>query len=132
MEPDFNYKSKGPGTPLPPRQTPPNPAPQKPNRFATLSLVAGIFGLISCCFPPTQLLFGAGAVMLAIVSKKGSPFSGPAIAGLVLGTLSIICSILMFINFVITMQLVQDPANAQIVNQVMEQYESLFNSLQGR
>lgn len=132
MEPDFNYKSEGPGAPLPPRRTQPKPVPPKPNKFATLSLVAGIFALISCCFPPTQLLFGAGAIMLAIVSKKDAPFSGVAMAGLILGILSVICSILMFINFVVTMQLMKDPANAQIVNQVMEQYESLFDSLQGR
>ena len=132
MEPDFNYKSGGPDSPLPPGPMRQKPAPQKPNTFATLSLVSGIFALISCCFPPTQLLFGAAAIMLAIISKKGSPFSGIAIAGLVLGILSVICSILMFINFVVTMQLMQDPANAQIVDQVMKQYESLFDSLQNK
>lgn len=131
MEPEFNYKSGEPGAPLPPKRTQPKPVPPKPNTFATLSLVSGIFALISCCFPPTQLLFGAGAILLAIASKKGQPFSGVAIAGLVLGGLSVVCSILMFINFVITMQFMKDPANAQIVNQVMEQYESIFNSLQG-
>lgn len=132
MEPDFNYKSGGPGSPLPPRPTRPKPAPQKPNTFATLSLVSGIFALISCCFPPTQLLFGAAAIMLAVVSKKGGPYSGAAMAGMILGILSVICSILMFINFVVTMQLMKDPANAQIVNQVMEQYESLFEGLQSQ
>lgn len=130
MEPDFNYKSDGPGSPLPQRPSPPKPEPQKPNTFATLSLISGIFALVSCCFPPLQLLLGASAIMLAIVSKKGGPFPGTSMAGLILGILSVICSILMFINFVFTMQLMQDPANAKIVNQVMEQYQSLFDSFQ--
>lgn len=132
MEPDFNYKSGEPGSPPPERPTRPKPDPQKPTASAAMSLVSGIFAMVSCCFPPTQLLFGAAAIMLAIISKKGGPFSGISIAGLVLGILSVICSILMFINFVVTMQLMQDPANAQIVNQVIEQYESLYNGLQGR
>lgn len=130
MEPDFNDKFDGSKLPFSQKPTP--PTPQKPNNFATLSLVAGIFALISCCFPPLQLLLGAAAIMLAIVSKKGGPFPGMSVAGLILGILSVICSILMFINFVITMQLMQDPANAEIVKQVMEQYQNLFDSIQAQ
>lgn len=135
MEPDFNHKSGGPDSPysrepLPPRPAPQKPAPQKPSTFATLSLIAGIFGLTSCCFPPLQLLFGAAAIMLAIISKKGGPFSGLSIAGLVLGILSVICSLVLFACFAYTMKLMQDPEYAHMINQMMEEYQHIFESYQ--
>lgn len=126
MEPDFNHKPDGPDFPFNQGPTPSRPQPQKPNTLSALSLTAGILGLISCCVPPLQLLIGAAAIMLAVVSKKGRPFSGLAVAGLILGILSVICSILMFVNFAITMQFMQDPANAEIMDQIMEQYQTLF------
>lgn len=135
MEPDFNYKSDEPGSsfspkPLPPTPTPQKPEPKKPNTFATLSLITGIFGIISCCFPPMQLLFGAGAIMLAVISKKGEPFAGISIIGIVLGILSVICSLVMFVSFAYTMKLMQDPEYARIINQMMEEYQDIFKTYQ--
>lgn len=137
MEPDFNYKSGGPESPFSPGPLPPTPAPQKPERqkpntFATLSLITGIFGLVSCCFPPLQLLFGAAAIMLAVISKKGGPFSGISIAGLVLGILSVVCSLVLFACFAYTVKLMQDPEYARMINQMMEEYQHIFESYQAQ
>lgn len=130
MEPDFNYRSDGPEAPLPQGPAPSNNTPSKPNTLATLSLITGIFALISCCFPPLQLLLGVAAIMLAIVSKKGAPFTGMAIAGLVLGGISVVSSLLIFTLYVYSLRIIQDPANAGAVKDFMTQYESLYESIQ--
>lgn len=135
MEPDFNYKSGGPDSPysqgsLPPRPEAPKTPPKKPNTFATLSLVSGIFGLISCCFPPMQLLFGAAAIMLAVISKKDGSFPGISIAGMVLGILSVVCSLVLFACFAYSMKLMQDPEYARIFNEMMTEYQQILESYQ--
>lgn len=107
-----------------------NPTPQKPDTLSTLSLVAGIFALVSCCFPPLQLFLGASAIMLAILSKKGAPFSKRALTGLIIGIISAVCSVLIFLNFLLTVTFMKDPANAALINQIMEQYQTLFDSMQ--
>lgn len=56
--------------------------PQRPRReknsFATISLISGIFALLTlCCFAfPVAIICGVGAVCFAIISKKGQPFRG--------------------------------------------------------
>lgn len=106
------------------------PTSVKADPFATFALISGVFGLAAFCFPPAQLLFGAAAVMLSVLSKKGKTFSGMAKAGLILGIISIILSILLFFYFLIAMQMIKDPANAQMVQEIMRQYQSLFESMQ--
>lgn len=57
--------------------------PQRPRReknsFATISLISGIFALLTlCCFAfPVAIICGVGAVCFAIISKKGQPSEAP-------------------------------------------------------
>lgn len=97
--------------------------------FALVSLILGIFALMSCISPPVQLLFGAAALMSSYLSRNGKRLTGPAIAGGVLGILGIIFSILIFIYFMATVRLMDDPANIALFQQAMSQYQELINSL---
>lgn len=97
--------------------------------FAICSLVLGIFAIMSCISPPVQLLFGAAALMLSYLSKNGKRLTGPAIAGMILGILGIIFSILIFAYFMATVRLMDDPANMALFRQAMSQYQDLINSL---
>lgn len=109
---------------------PQNPQPQntKPaNHLATVSLVVGIFALICCCLPPLQLLLGSTAMILAVLSKKGQPFCGQAIAGLILGIIAILVSIMIFAYLIFVIDLMQDPANAAKVSEFMNEYQNILN-----
>lgn len=97
--------------------------------FSIVSLILGIFAIMSCISPPIQLLFGAAALMLAYLSKNGKRLTGPAVAGTVLGILGIIFSILIFIYFMATVRLMDDPANMALFRQAMSQYQELINGL---
>ncbi len=97
--------------------------------LALLSIVSGIFALTSCCNPPVQLVFGAAAVMLAWLSKNGRPMAVPAVIGMVMGIVSIILSILIFVQYIWAMDLMSDPNNAAMVKEVFRQYQEIFDSL---
>ncbi len=125
-----------PNGPEPPYGTPywqngPQPSfegpkpPKERNRFAVVSLMAGLCGLLSlCCFAfPLAIVMGVGAIAFAVISKKGQPFSGPAIAGIVLGALCILFGIGEFIYIMVISALMKDPENAALFNQLYEQME---------
>lgn len=99
--------------------------PKPKNGFATASLIVGIFALLSlCCFAfPLSIIMGVGAVIFAVISKKGQPMYGTAIAGMILGIIAVVLGIGEFIYFMILSTLVKDPANAAIINEFMEQLE---------
>lgn len=99
------------------------------NKLPTLSIMVGIFGLTSCCYPPLQLVLGAAAVMLAYLSKNGKPLSAPAVAGTVLGVASIVLSIFIFLQYIWVMDLMADPANSAMMKEVFRQYRELFDSI---
>lgn len=97
--------------------------------ISLLSLLLGFAALVSCCAPPMQFLLGSGAIMLAFLSRK-EHFSSMARVGLILGILSILCSILVFIQYVTAMRLMSDPANAALVKEVTRYYEEILKSFQ--
>lgn len=99
------------------------------NKLSIFSIMAGILALTFCCYPPVQLVLGAAAVMLAYLSKNSKPFTAPAIIGMIMGILSIIISILMFVQFIWAMDLMADPSNAAMVKEIYRQYQDMFNSL---
>ena len=96
--------------------------PQRPRReknsFATISLISGIFALLTlCCFAfPVAIICGVGAVCFAIISKKGQPFRGTAAAGIILG-------IGEFFYVLTITNLMKDPANAAAFNEFFEQFQ---------
>ena len=58
----------------------------KTKGWAVASMVMGIISVVCCCFGWTGLFMGAGAVILAIVSRRNlGYFDGMTIAGLILG-----------------------------------------------
>ncbi len=107
-----------------------NQPPKAGINYSIVSLVLAVSALFSCCTPPAQFFCGACAVMAAVLSRKGQPFSTMARTGLVIGILSIICSILVFIQYVTTMRLMSDPANAALVKEVTRYYQELMNQMQ--
>lgn len=109
-----------------PAQPANEPAPGKQqNNMAIFSMIAGILALICCCVPPLQFLLGITALLLAIFSKKGQPFSGFAIAGLILAILSLIISVLMVLYIVWAYSLMSDPQYAPLFNEAMEMYQQM-------
>ena len=88
--------------------------PQRPRReknsFATISLISGIFAILTlCCF--------------AIISKKGQPFRGTAVAGIILGVIAVLLGIGEFFYVLTITNLMKDPANAAAFNEFFEQFQ---------
>ena len=104
----------------------PSRQPKPPaNNMAIVSMILGIFAsllLCMCIAFPVSILLGAGAVCLSIMSKKGGPFSGFAVAGLVLGILAIVFGIIEFLYLIFVSQLLNDPYFTGILEEMMEQY----------
>ena len=103
--------------------------PQRPRReknsFATISLISGIFAILTlCCFAfPVAIICGVGAVCFAIISKKGQPFRGTAVAGIVLGVIAVLLGIGEFFYVLTITNLMKDPANAVAFNEFFEQFQ---------
>ena len=103
--------------------------PQRPRReknsFATISLISGIFAILTlCCFAfPVAIICGVGAVCFAIISKKGQPFRGTAVAGIVLGVIAVLLGIGEFFYVLTITNLMKDPANAAAFNEFFEQFQ---------
>lgn len=110
-----------------------NQPPKKPkNGFATASLVCGIFAVLSlCCFAfPLSIIMGVGAIAFAVISKKGQPFYGTAIAGIILGAIAVLLGIGEFIYIMAVSSLLKDPENAAIINEFMRQLEQQMEQVQ--
>lgn len=97
--------------------------------LATYSMFCGIMGLFFCFIPPVQLFVGSSALILAYASCIGRRRTGKATAGAVLGVISILLSILLFLNFIISIRLLDDPANAAFMREIWKEYADLFNSV---
>lgn len=102
------------------------PSPQKEtNPMAVTSMVLGIFSIISCCASPLAVLLGIGGIVLAILSKKGKPMSGFAIAGIILSALGLVISLAFFAYYLFVLSLMKDPRYASFFNEILEQYQML-------
>ena len=95
--------------------------PQRPRReknsFATISLISGIFALLTlCCFAfPVAIICGVGAVC--------QPFRGTAAAGIILGVIAVLLGIGEFFYVLTITNLMKDPANAAAFNEFFEQFQ---------
>ncbi len=83
-------------------------------------MIVGIFSLLGCCIPFIQFPLAMIAIVLAILSRKGQPFSGFAVVGLVLGILSILVSVLMTVYWG---YLLSHPEFLDLYNEMMQMYE---------
>ncbi len=109
-----------------------NQPPKAFINYPVVSLVLSICALFSCCTPPAQFFCGACAVMAAVLSRRDHTFSTMARIGLVIGILSIVCSVLIFVQYVATMRIMGDPANAALVKEVTRYYQEFMNQLQAQ
>ena len=97
--------------------------PKRRNNLALASMIVGILALITCCVPFIQFPLAVTAIVLVILSKKKQPLSGFAIAGLVMGILAILLSIVMLLYWGAYLQLMNDPEFSKILNEMMEMYQ---------
>ena len=65
------------------------------NIFAVLALIFGILSIVTCCFKLSQLILGAAALVLGILSlkKESRQYKTMAIIGIVCGGLGIVFGI---------------------------------------
>ena len=101
------------------------------NGMALASMFCGITAILLLCFCilfPVSILLGVAAIVLAILSKMGEPFSGYAIAGLILGIIAVLLGIAAFVYLMIINAMLRDPQWAPFFDEVMKQYEEIMNS----
>lgn len=100
----------------------------RPNGTATVSMVCGIIGVLSLCACiafPLSIILGVAAIILSIQSRKGAPFTGTAIAGLVLGILSLLLGVAEGLYLIAFNFMLRDPQLAAMFDQLLEQYQNL-------
>ena len=103
--------------------SPYNQPPRKQkNGLALASMLLGIISLINCCIPFFQFPLATAAIVLAIISKKGRPFHGFAIAGLVIGIISVLISIGMTFYWGLVLEMMQDPEFMEMYDEIMRMY----------
>lgn len=101
------------------------PPVKRVNNMALISMLCGIFGTLAlcCCIAfPLSIILGVAAITLSVLSRKGGPFSGYAIAGLVFGILSLILGVAEGFYMIAVNYMLRDPNMAPIFDQIMEQY----------
>ncbi len=105
---------------------------RQPNGTATASLICGIIGTLSLCACiafPLSIILGVAAIILSFLSRKGEPFTGLAIAGLVLGILSLILGVaeglyMIAINFMLRDPQISDGPRPDVRNKTREFFHS--------
>lgn len=127
-QPNQPLQNQPPIQPYPPQgppQYPPYPPmpPKQSNGLALASMIVGIFSLITCCIPFLQFPLAVAAIVLVILSKKGKPFHGFAVAGLVMGIISILISIAMTFYWGVVISMMNDPEFLSIYNEILEMYQ---------
>lgn len=113
------------------------------HKAAFLSMIAGIISLFSFFNPPTGLLFGSFALILAYCTRTMRSRLGiPAIIGIITGLIGTALSVFAFFNFILVIRImddpealirqISDPAVAQQLRDVLMQYKNLFFSIKAR
>ena len=70
---------------------------EQKNGKATAALVLGIISLIGICIPIAGIMCGIIAIILAVMAKKEGSTDGKQKAGMILGIIGIVISIIMWI-----------------------------------
>ena len=70
---------------------------EQKNGKATAALVLGIISLIGICIPIAGIICGIFAIVLAVLAKKEGSTDGKQKAGMILGIIGIVISIVMWI-----------------------------------
>ena len=69
---------------------------EQKNGKATAALVLGIISLIGICIPIAGIICGIIAIILAVMAKKEGSTDGKQKAGMILGIIGIVISIIMW------------------------------------
>lgn len=93
---------------------------------STISLMCGILGIFSFFYPPIQLIFGSSALILSYLSRNCGSWRVSAIAGIILGILSVICSFVIFKEYMWIMGLLEDPAHSAEIREMFLEYRELI------
>ncbi len=118
-----------------PYQQPPyqQAPPKENNPLALAAMITGLLALITCCCSPLiQFPLAVASIVLVILSKRGKPFSGYAIAGLIMSIFAILLSILMtFMIGLVRSPQYQEFLNSPEFQDIFDDYESLYESFYG-
>lgn len=98
---------------------------KKKNGYATAALCSGIFALLNlCCFNfPSCIILGVGAISIAFISKKDGTMTKTAVTAVVLGVIAIILGVIEFFYSLWLTDLIKDPNNIAMFNQMFEQIQ---------
>lgn len=103
-------------------------APPQRNNMAVASMIVGIFALLTSCCSFVGFILSVVGIVLVILSKKGKPLSGFAIAGLVLSILGLVFTILFFAYWILVLNIMKDPQWGPMMNEMMgtmEKYQAV-------
>ena len=98
------------------------------NGTATASLICGIIGALSlcACIAFSALYhFGCGRNHPLFSLTEGEPFTGLAIAGLVLGILSLILGVAEGLYMIAINFMLRDPQMSSMFDQILDQYQNM-------
>ena len=139
---DYNYDENDNTINQQPQQTPPpmqqpqqpfyqmppqmQPVPPRPkNGFATASLVFGILAAPGCMTVWFGIIFAVIAIVFAIISRINvGHFDGKSTAGLTLGMIFLILSLLLFWMVLV---MLQNPEFMEQMNSIMQQYQQEYS-----
>ncbi len=96
--------------------------PRQQNNLALASMIFGIFSLLTCCIPFFQFPLAIISIVLVILSKKKQPLTGFAIAGLIMGIISIFISILMVLYWGQVVSFMNSPEFMDTYNEMVQLY----------
>lgn len=101
------------------------------NTQALTAMILSIFSLLStfCCCLPAGLMLGILSVVLAVLSKKGQPFKGHAIAALIMGSLAVAANLAMFACMMLAYWLSESPIYGPMFNETIRQYQHFYESM---
>lgn len=106
------------------------PTPPK-NNHAMAALTISMCALLStfCCFLPGGLVLGVLSIVLAILSKKGQPFCGRAIAALIIGILAVAANLAVFACMMLAYYFSESPVYGPMFNDMVRQYQQFYETM---
>lgn len=106
------------------------PIPPKNNQ-AMAAMTFSMCALLCtiCCFLPGGLVLGVLGIVLAILSKKGQPFCGYAIAALIIGILSVAANLAVFACMMLAYYFSESPVYGPMFNDMYRQYQQFYETM---
>ncbi|MGN0407595.1 MAG: DUF4190 domain-containing protein [Bacteroides sp.] len=100
--------------------------PKQKNSFATASLVFGILAALGTSTVWFGIIFSVAAIVCSIISKINTgKFDGKAIAGLALGIVFLIFTLMLFF---MVLTILQNPELLEQLQEMMQEYEQHYNN----